>query len=470
MRWLWPRSLLGQLMLIVALAVLGAQMINFILHYRAGEQLRLAEAAAPIVVRMAEAEGLEVGDFERRREGRRRDGERRGGGRHAFFRIEETSAVIGEGREQDTGLARAISHVLESSELEPRAVQIGNADADRERFRRSFGRRFERRFERGGHRGPSGKLYRVSVELDDGRWLNGWMRMRPRNYGAVGLIVGHTIVLYLIVLLAVWWFARRISRPLDRLTEAAETFETGAPQEPVPASGPSDVVRLIDAHNAMRVRIGAMLAEKDHMLGALGHDLRTPLAALRIRAENVEDEAERARMVETIEDMNAMLEDILSLARLGRAKGEAERLDLSALVDSAIEDFRDVGAPVELDDGERVVVKGQTTLLKRAARNLIDNAVRHGGGAKVRVRTEGGEAIVEVDDDGPGILEDQIEAMFEPFARLDVSRNREVGGSGLGLALARAIVRDHGGELTLANREGGGLRATIRLRLASSAT
>jgi signal transduction histidine kinase len=175
-------------------------------------------------------------------------------------------------------------------------------------------------------------------------------------------------------------------------------------------------------------------------------------------------------MVETIEDMNAMLEDILSLARLGRAKGEAERLDLSALVDSAIEDFRDVGAPVELDDGERVVVKGQTTLLKRAARNLIDNAVRHGGGAKVRVRTEGGEAIVEVDDDGPGILEDQIEAMFEPFARLDVSRNREVGGSGLGLALARAIVRDHGGELTLANREGGGLRATIRLRLASSAT
>jgi signal transduction histidine kinase len=449
MKRLWPKSLLGQMMLIVALAVLGAQTINFVLHYRAGERLRLAEAAAPVAVRLAEA--VDNGVLERREDRRR--------GRRPFFRIENESAVAAEGRQTDPGLAERLEAVLLDAGLAPGAVEVGYADEEGAQLRRHFQRRFERR----PRHGPPARLYRVSVEIEDGRWLNGWMRLRPQNYGAVGLILGHTVVLYLIVLLAVWWFARRISRPLARLTDAAETFDAGATQEPVPVSGPDDVARLIAAHNAMRVRIAAMLAEKDHMLGALGHDLRTPLAALRIRAENVEHETERARMVETIEDMSAMLEDILSLARLGRAKGEAERLDLSALVDSAIEDFRDLGAPVELDDGERVVVTGQANLLKRALRNLIDNAVRHGGGAKVRVREEDGQAIVEIDDEGPGIPEDKLQAVLEPFARLDASRSREAGGSGLGLALASAIVREHGGELTLANREGGGLRAMIEL-------
>lgn len=274
-------------------------------------------------------------------------------------------------------------------------------------------------------------------------------------------------MLYLVVLLAMLWFARRLSRPLGALTRSVETFdESSADQPPVRVSGPSDIARLIEAHNVMRVRIAAMLAEKDHMLGAIGHDLRTPLAAMRIRVENVDDDAERTRMIETIEDMSHMLEDILSLARLGRGRSESERLDLAALADSAIEDFRDLGAPVEFEESGRVVVSGRPSLLKRAIRNLVDNAVRYGGGATVRVCAAGGDALIEIDDDGPGIPEAALAHVFEPFARLETSRNRDQGGSGLGLALARAIVRDHGGELTLENREGGGLRATIRVVLA----
>ncbi|MCA1749835.1 MAG: HAMP domain-containing protein [Sphingomonadales bacterium] len=448
MRRLWPRSLLGQLMLIVALAVLFAQAINFALHYTAGERLRFAEAAAPLVVRIAEAEERGAAEAPERRRGPRR----------RFFRVEARSAVASEDRYRIAAIERRLRRAVESEGLGERAIEVGRADAEAERFRDFRERRF------GRHAGERrGEFYRVAVPLEDGRWLNGWLRLRPHNFGAVGLILAHTIVLYLIVLLAVWWFARRVSRPLDALTRSAENFEESAPVEPLEPSGPSDVARLTVAYNTMRDRIAAMLAEKDHMLGAIGHDLRTPLAALRIRAENVEDATERTRMIETIEDMNETLEDILSLARLGRAGARAEALDLTALVDSAIEDFRDVGEDVELADGERIVVQGRANLLKRAIRNLIGNAVRYGERARVAVRREAGQALIEIADEGPGIDAADLERVFEPFARLEGSRNRERGGTGLGLALARAIVRDHGGALTLENGEEGGLLAVVAL-------
>lgn len=444
----WPRSLLGQLMLVVALAVLFAQAINFALHFSAGERLRFAEAAAPLAVRIAEAEERGAVEMPERRRGPRR----------RFFRIETRSAVEAEGRPRLAPIEARLRRTVESEGFGERAIEVGRADAEAERFRDFRERHF-------GRRNHQSELYRVAVPLEDGRWLNGWLRLRERNFGAIGLILAHTIVLYLVVLLAVWWIARRISRPLDALTRSAESFDENAPVEPLEPSGPDDVARLTRAYNAMRERIAAMLAEKDHMLGAIGHDLRTPLAALRIRAENVEDERERARMVETIEDMSETLEDILSLARLGRAGARSEALDLTALADSAIEDFRDVGEDVELADGGRIVVLGRPSLLKRAVRNLIGNAVRYGERARVALREEAGRALIEIADDGPGIAEADLERVFEPFARLEGSRNRAQGGTGLGLAIARAIIRDHGGELTLANREEGGLLAVAALPL-----
>jgi len=444
---LWPKSLLGQLMLLVALALFVAQAVNFALLLRAGERLRFAEASGLVVARMAEsADRSDFGEPSPRRHRGRRS-----------IEISDDSAVSRDRLPRISRHEAALRSALDNAGLVVRSVEVGISDAPPRRF----GRRHRQRDDT---RAPRDWL-RVSVERDDEQWLNAWMPVRRPSPAALGSIVAQTLILYLIVLGALYWFARRLSRPLRALTVASDDFDPKIPADPVAASGPRDLVRLIEAHNAMRLRIGAMLDEKDHMLGAIGHDLRTPLAALRIRAENVEDDAERDRMVETIEDMSRTLEDILSLARLGRASGSPARLDLSALVDSAIEDFRDVGAAVVFEDSARLVVEGRSNLLKRALRNLIDNAVRYGGGASVGVRSHAGQALVEIDDDGPGIAAESLEAVFEPFARLEASRNRAQGGSGLGLALARAIVRDQGGELRLENRAVGGLRATISLPL-----
>lgn len=455
---LWPKSLFGQLMLLVALALFVAQAINFAMLVRAGERLRFSEGAGPVVARIiTAAERIEVGEPLRSQRGRGRDGGPAGG--RGMMSVGPESAVRADDLTRVMDYEQRLASGLETAGFSAGAVEVGRADITQMRMPRRFDRRMD-------HRRPP-QVLRVSVQLEDGRWLNSWMRIRPGGIGALVSIIAQTVILYGILMLALFLFVRRVSRPLRSLTGAVREFTDADDAAPVAVEGPRDVAGLIEAFNAMRVRIAGMLGEKDHMLGAIGHDLRTPLAALRIHAENVPDESERTRMIETITDMTETLDDILSLARLGRPNAQSEKLDLTALVDSAIEDFRDVGASVAFEGGERLVVNGRSNLLKRAIRNLIDNAVRYGEMVSVRVRRDGGQALVEIDDKGPGIDAVALETVFEPFARLDESRNREKGGSGLGLALARAIVHEHGGELTLGNLEPKGLRATIWLPVVS---
>jgi signal transduction histidine kinase len=452
----WPKSLFGQLMLIVALALFIAQAINFVLLVRASEQLRFAEAAGPVVARVVTvSERLEAGLPIRPRRG-----PRGGPGRRGPLSVDTQSAVQMESHPRVRLYENRLVNGFENIDFSVRTIQVGRVDIDQMPIPRRMRERVERR------RPP--EILRVSIQLETGEWVNSWMRLRPAGAGALISIIAQTVILYGVLLFLLFLFARRVSRPLKLLTAAVRDFSEDSDSNVVPVAGPHDVASLIEAFNAMQIRIAAMLGEKDHMLGAIGHDLRTPLSALRIHAENVEDEVERARMVETISDMTETLDDILSLARLGRPNAQSEPLDLTALVDSAIEDFRDVGAAVEWEDGEKTIVIGRANLLKRAIRNLIDNAIRYGEAAKVRVRSEDGMAIVEVMDDGPGIPVDALETVFEPFSRLESSRNRNEGGSGLGLALARAIVREHSGELILENQQDKGLcaRMTLPLRMA----
>ena len=168
-------------------------------------------------------------------------------------------------------------------------------------------------------------------------------------------------------------------------------------------------------------------------------------------------------MADTIDEMNHTLDDILSLARLGRPSEPPTETDLAALIDAVVADFDDLGHDVAYDEGERLILRVRPALMRRAVRNLIENAVKYGGAAKVTLTQDAASVRIEVADRGPGIPAEQIARVFDPFTRLDASRNRSTGGVGLGLTLARAIVREAGGDIALANREGGGLSAVISL-------
>lgn len=307
----------------------------------------------------------------------------------------------------------------------------------------------------------------VAGRLADGRWVTVRARLPVAGQRIGALLLGQTLVLFALLLGPLLFVAWRVTRPLSRLVSAAGDMRPGLLQEPVPETGPSDVRDLTRAFNDMRRRIMAMLLDKDRMLGAIGHDLRTPLASLRVRVEQIDDGLLQEKMIATIDEMTAMLNDILSLARAGQPHEQPQLTDLAAMLADIVDDYRMLDKPAELAAQgviDSAVVR--PVALARAVRNLIDNAIAYGGRAVVGLeRQASGQTAIVIEDDGPGIAADRIADMLEPFARAEESRNRNTGGTGLGLALARAVVLAEGGELILANRQPKGLSATILLPL-----
>lgn len=459
----WPRSLLGQVLLAVAAALLVAQAISAVLLFRASEERRAQHIVGQLAIQLTAASTGAPNDrlIQRWREN--------GGERQSFprrMRIERSAAPPAlPGDRGESRIAGALRELL---------VQQGLAGAERARVASRpalADPRVLRRLEAGRPVGggmPLGnaRVILASVPTADGQWLTARALDRPRDARALQGLVAQTLVLFAALMLALWLLLRRITRPLAQLTGRVEAFaRSQALDGQLAPQGPDDVRRLIEAHGRMESRIVAMLDEKDVMLGAIGHDLKTPLAALRVRIESVEDEGERARMAATIEDIVRTLDDILSLARIGRASEPPERTDLAALAAAVVEEFEDLGEVATLAEGARVVAPVHVTWAKRALRNLVSNAVRYGGGAQVAVTSEGAEAVLRVTDTGPGIPHGRLGSITEPFVRGEDSRNRGTGGAGLGLTLARAIAEAHGGRLVLANRPAGGLSAELRLPL-----
>ena len=440
---LWSQSLVGQIILIVALALFVAQAINFTLLFRERTRLELTGQTAPAVYRVIDALDNRP---DRPVPPRMR----------ARF-VQGTPTLEGQPRPDIERRAMAMFDDIGLNILNVRVVQD---DAIMPL------RRWERiRIRANGDRPHDHRVARLTLaaEYETGKWVVTQARTgdRPQRFG--GWLVGQTLILYVIVLLPLLWVGSRLARPLKQLTGSALQFARTGAADPVDERGPGDVRDLTMAFNAMRSRIIAMLDEKDRMLGAIGHDLRTPLASLRVRAESVEDDGERARMSETIEEMNRMLEDILSLARAGRSTEATQKVDLASLADAVVEDFIELGSPVAMTDSDRAVAFVRPQQIRRALRNLIENAIVYGDRAHVSVSREGAMIRIAVADEGPGIAADRMDEMLEPFTRLEGSRNRETGGAGLGLALVRAIMAEHQGQLRLANRPGGGLEASLLL-------
>jgi signal transduction histidine kinase len=263
--------------------------------------------------------------------------------------------------------------------------------------------------------------------------------------------------------LIVIFMVRRITRPMAQLAAAAESVGRGETVAPLGEQGPLDVRQTTRAFNQMHERLQRFVQDRTRMLAAISHDLRTPITSLRLRAEFVEDEETRAKILETLDEMQRMTEATLAFAREEAAREETRTVDLGALLESLCEDLAEMGMDVAFAGADKTPYPCRPLSLKRAVRNLVENAVAYGERARVALERTGDAFEIVIDDDGPGIPEADFERVFAPFVRLEESRSRETGGIGLGMAIARSIARGHGGDITLANRAGGGLRAIIHL-------
>lgn len=259
-----------------------------------------------------------------------------------------------------------------------------------------------------------------------------------------------------------WLIAQRLARPIHTFAEAAERLGRDPRAPPLEENkGPAEVRAAAHAFNDMQDKLRRYVEERTSMVAAIAHDLRTPLTRMRFRIENAPEDI-RDKVAADIEQMDGMVSQALTFVRGDAAGRERMKLDLGALIQSVADDLAEMGAEVTFDGG-KLVVEGDPIGLRRLLTNLIENAVKFGRRARVTLLREDDGVLIRVDDDGPGLAEIEIERVFEPFHRADPSRAPSTGGFGLGLSVARSIARAHGGDVVLANRDGGGLTATVQL-------
>lgn len=318
----------------------------------------------------------------------------------------------------------------------------------------------------GAARGPLSRPIlqeiRISAEIAPNIWFNALLP-HAQTETLTWRIILATFLLLGLALLTVWAFARRISRPLTDIALAAEQLGRGQAPDILPERGTVDMRQAASAFNKMQTRLTRMLGTQRSMLRAIGHDLRTPLTSLRLRAENIPDETERAKVISTLNDMSVMTEEILNWAKDASGTEAFAKVDLTSLLASMSDDYQDQGHDVTMDDVPSTVVRLRRVALKRALQNLIDNALNYGGNAHLSATLKGEYVIIHIDDNGPGVPEAQLTEILKPFARLETSRNKDTGGTGLGLSIAESIVQSHGGVLTLSNRKPSGLRVTLSI-------
>jgi signal transduction histidine kinase len=306
------------------------------------------------------------------------------------------------------------------------------------------------------------------MRLPDGEWLNVRAQLEPlRPWHSPTFLVAFTLMTAAAALLTLW-AVRRLTAPVRTLAEAAEALGRDVNAAPLPEDGPTEVAVAAVAFNTMAARIRRFVDDRTQLLTAIGHDLRTPITRLKLRAEFVEDDEQRGKILADLEELEALVSATLAFGRDARTTEPVSHLDLAELLRTILDEAGDASPDVldklHYEGPAHRTVQARSLALKRVFVNLVANAVNYGGSATVRlVARDPGMVVVEVEDDGPGIAPGELERVFEPFHRGEPSRNRETGGVGLGLPIARNIMRAHGGNVTLSNRPGGGARATVTL-------
>lgn len=479
-RRLWPQSLAGQLVVFLLAAMIAAQAIAFVI---VTDERRVAVERSTRDQALARATDFARYVAESPAEQLNRM-TRNASDRRLRFDITETSLLERAGIEdRDAALERRIADELGPLVREVRVVYV----TDGFNLWINPARKGDAKMPmHGSHPDVSPREpprptalrdfvgLAVSIQLAprDGvpvRWLNMRTLVRTQPPTFEGLALASVIATAIVLVIIVVFTVRQTTRPLRELAGAAERLGRGEAIAPLKEHGPSDVRQTVAAFNAMQDRLKRFIDDRTRMLAAVSHDLRTPITSLRLRAEMVEDAEAREAMLRTLADMQTMVEATLAFAK-DEANAEPTRIvDLSALIDSLCDDLAAMGKDVSFTiPDDKIVLACRPTALGRSFRNLIENAVAYGSRARVSLRREDEAAVVEIDDDGPGIADADRARVFEPFVRLETSRSRETGGIGLGLSIARTIIHAHGGEIELSNRPEGGLRARVRLPMAKA--
>ncbi len=310
---------------------------------------------------------------------------------------------------------------------------------------------------------PEDRVTAVSFRLSDGSWANFTMTTaQAAALWSQNFLASALVMLVGIVVLGVWatgW----VARPLAAFVGAADRLGRDVHAPPLAEAGPREVRHAVAAFNDMQGRIQRFVDDRTRMLAAISHDLRSPITRLRLRAELLPASEGRERMLADLAEMEGMVASTLDFAR-GEATDElGQAIDLAATLEAICDNTSDMGFAAAYQWESRVVCACRPAALKRALANLVENAARYGGGAEVRAHHRGDRIEIVIEDEGPGIPEPEMDKVFSPFYRLETSRNRKTGGIGLGMTVARSIIRSHGGDITLKNRPEGGLRVTVTL-------
>ncbi|MBR0718756.1 ATP-binding protein [Bradyrhizobium liaoningense] len=312
---------------------------------------------------------------------------------------------------------------------------------------------------------PNGEVHRAGITLPDGSMIAGRVDPGPRPPRFWGGPWMMTLLFALIsVTLLGLWAAYALAKPLSSFARAAEGFSLDGTAEPLPERGPEEIRAVARALNRMQERIARLMSDRTKMLAAISHDLRTPITRLRLRAEFIEDETNRKRMLIDLDQMRTMLESVLSLLRNDRKVEAVTLVDIASTLQLIADQFADMGHTVHYEGPAQATAAARPDDLHRGITNLVENAVRFGAEVTIRLDVQGTKLTIDVEDDGPGISDARKGEMLEPFVRGDDARNMDdTAGFGLGLSIARAIALAHGGELSLHDRKPHGLIVRMQL-------
>ena len=303
----------------------------------------------------------------------------------------------------------------------------------------------------------------ISIALEDGNWLNVSSRFHrpPIQWPWISTI---SFALATLIITSIIWFTlSRLTGPLRTLADSAENLGRGEAVPELPIHGPEELRRLTTAFNNMQVRLTRFVAERTRLLAALGHDLRSPLTAMRVRVEMVEDTETRERLITIIAEMQEMVDSTLSFARGMVTSEESQQVDMYDFLNELTADFIALNSPVKLDAQPGMNVRIKPVAMRRALRNVIENAIRYGHHADIKAEIVRDGINITISDDGEGISDADLERVFDPFVRIEKSRSLDTGGTGLGLSIARTVIHAHGGEISLSNIAQGGLQVEVTI-------